>query len=137
MDKKCVMIINEYLSKGIAANIAAIMGMSLGKKIPHIIGQDIVDQDGNQHLGIIEIPVPILKDNNDHMKKIYQKLSSYEDNDITIIDFSTLAQRCRTYKEYIHEMNCTQEAELEYIGIALYGNKKVINKLTGNLSLLK
>ncbi|USF28474.1 hypothetical protein N510_003435 [Firmicutes bacterium ASF500] len=59
-NEKCVMVIDESLPLGIIANTAAIMGITLGKKMPEVVGADVTDQSGNEHLGIIEFPVPIL-----------------------------------------------------------------------------
>lgn len=59
-NEKCVMVIDENLPLGIIANTAAIMGITLGKQMPEVVGADVIDQTGNQHLGIIEFPVPIL-----------------------------------------------------------------------------
>lgn len=62
-NEKCVMVIDENLSLGIIANTAAIMGITLGKQMPEVVGTDVYDGTGNGHLGIIEFPVPILKGN--------------------------------------------------------------------------
>lgn len=55
-NEKCVMVIDENLPLGIIANTAAIMGITLGKKMPQVVGADVMDQSGNEHLGIIESP---------------------------------------------------------------------------------
>lgn len=57
--------------------------------------------------------------------------------ELTIVDFSDLAQGCKTYDEFIGKMANTSESELNYIGIAICGNKKQVNKLTGNMPLLR
>ena len=61
LNEKCVMVIDEKLPLGLIANTAAIMGITLGKEMPGIVGANVVDQSGHLHLGIIEFPVPILK----------------------------------------------------------------------------
>ena len=53
-NEKCVMVIDESLPLGIIANTAAIMGITLGKKMPEVVGADVTDQSGNEHLGINE-----------------------------------------------------------------------------------
>ena len=45
-NEKCVMIINQNLPAGVAANTAAIMGISLGKQKPQIVGPDVADKNG-------------------------------------------------------------------------------------------
>lgn len=140
MDKqneKCVMVIDEHLPLGIIANTAAIMGITLGKKRPDLVGVDVCDRTGWEHLGIIAIPVPILKGNAEMIKTIRQKLYEPEFSDLTVVDFSDTAQSCNVYEEFIEKMNAVPEAELNYFGIAVCGDKKKVNKLTGSMPLLR
>ena len=95
------------------------------------------DRTGNGHLGIIEFPVPILKGNVEVIKTIREKLYEPEFADLTVVDFSDLAQGCKTYDEFIEKMKGVPEAELNYFGIAICGAKKKINKLTGSMALLR
>lgn len=128
-NEKCVMVIDEHLPLGIIANTAAIMGITLGKKMPEVVGADVTDKTGNEHLGIIEFPVPILKGNAESIKAIRERL--YEP------DFSDLAQGCKTYDEFIEKMKEVSEIDLNYFGIAICGSKKKVNKLTGSMPLLR
>ncbi|MDO4169919.1 MAG: DUF2000 domain-containing protein [Lachnospiraceae bacterium] len=136
-NEKCVMIIDENLPLGIIANTAAIMGITLGKEIPKVVGTNTIDQSGNEHLGIIRFPVPILKSSADKMKEIRQKLFQSEFQDLTVVDFSDLAQSCKTYDEFIEKMGNVSESTLQYFGLAICGPKKKVNKLTGSMPLLR
>ncbi len=136
-NEKCVMIIDEKLPLGIIANTAAIMGVTLGKKMPEVVGEDVKDKTGRNHLGIIEFPVPILKGNAETIKSIREKLYTPEFSDLIAADFSDLAQSCKTYNEFIEKMKNVSENELYYYGIAVLGEKKKINKLTGSMPLLR
>lgn len=136
-NEKCVMVIDENLPLGIIANTAAIMGITLGKKMPEVVGSDVVDKTGNEHLGIIEFPVPILKGNIDSIKAIRAKLYEPDFSDLTVVDFSDLAQSCKTYDEFIGKMGTAVETDLNYFGIAICGTKKKVNKLTGSMALLR
>lgn len=136
-NEKCVMVIDEHLPLGIIANTAAIMGITLGKKMPEVVGTDVWDKTGNEHLGIIEFPVPILKGNAEIIKTIREKLYTPEFSDLTVVDFSDLAQGCKTYDEFIEKMKTISESELNYFGIAICGAKKKVNKLTGSMPLLR
>lgn len=60
-NEKCVMVIDEQLPLRIIANTAAVMGITLGKAMPEVVGADVRDESGHTHLGIIEFPVPILR----------------------------------------------------------------------------
>ena len=54
-------VYDEELPLGIIANTAAVMGITLGKAIPEVVGADVRDESWHTHLGIIEFPVPILR----------------------------------------------------------------------------
>lgn len=136
-NEKCVMVIDENLPLGIIANTAAIMGITLGKETPEVVGADVYDKTENKHLGIIEFPVPILKGNADSIKAIREKLYEPEFSDLTVVDFSDLAQGCKTYDEFIEKMREASEDSLNYFGVAICGSKKKVNKLTGSMPLLR
>ena len=136
-DEKCVMVIDENLPAGIIANTAAIMGITLGKQMPEVVGMDVCDSTGHGHLGIIEFPVPILKGDAEKIRSIREKLYEPEYADLTAVDFSDLAQGCRTYEEFVEKMKGVSETELRYFGVAICGTKKKVNKLTGSMALLR
>ncbi len=136
-NEKCVIVVDENLPIGIIANTAAILGITMGMKMPDVVGNDVSDLEGNPHMGIIQFPVPILKGNTEVLKSIRTKLFEPQFAELTVVDFSDLAQGCKTYDEFIGKMANTSENELNYIGIAICGNKKQVNKLTGNLPLLR
>lgn len=131
------MIVDDNLPLGLIANTTAILGNTLGSHIPEVVGQDVLDKDNNNHLGIIEIPIPILKGNKELLFELRERLYNDDYNDLMIADFSNVAQSCKTYDEFIGKMKNIESKELEYYGIGLYGDKKKINKLTGSIGLLK
>ena len=136
-NEKCVMVIDESLPLGVIANTAAIMGITLGKKIPEVVGADVTDQSGREHLGIIEFPVPVLRGSPESIKRIRETLYQPGFQDLTAVDFSDLAQGCKTYDEFIEKMGRAPESALQYFGIAICGPKKKVNKLTGSMPLLR
>ena len=135
--KKCVMIIDESLPLGLVANTAAIMGVTLGKNMPEVVGADVADGSGCGHLGIIEFPVPILRGSPETIKRLRETLYQPEFQDLTVVDFSDLAQSCKTYGEFVEKMGRTPESTLRYFGLAVCGAKKKVNRLTGSLPLLR
>lgn len=136
-NEKCVMVIDENLPLGIIANTAAILGITLGRKMPHLVGPDVTDRTGRSHLGIIELPVPILKGNPEMIRTIREKLYEQSYCELTVADFSDLAQGCNVYSEFIEKMRETTEADLTYLGLVICGPRKKVNKLTGSMPLLR
>lgn len=136
-NEKCVMILDENLPLGLIANTAAIMGITLGKRLPEVVGTDVADRTGNVHLGIIEFPVPVLRASCGTIKAVRERLYQPEFQELTVVDFSDLAQGCRTYDEFIRKMGQASEETLEYLGVAICGPKKKVNQLTGSMPLLR
>lgn len=128
---------DENLPTGILANAAAILGITLGREIPECVGEDVTDASGCIHKGIISIPVPVLKGDAGLIKALREKLYSEDFSDLTVVDFSDVSQSCNTYDVYIQKAGATREEDHTYLGIAIYGAKKKVNRLTGSLPLLR
>ena len=107
----------------------------IGGHYPSAVGKDILDKTGNYHLGIIEIPIPILNGNKDFLNDLMEKLYQEEYKDIVVADFSDVAQLYKTYDEY--KISRIDSKDINYFGIAIYGSKKQVNKLTGSIGLLR
>ena len=103
-NEKCVMIIDEALPLGIIANTAAILGITMGMKMPDVVGRDVADKEGNSHIGIIQFPVPILKGNAQLLNDLRTKLFTTDYEDLTVVDFTEQAQCCNIYEEFIEKM---------------------------------
>jgi len=131
------MVMDEDLPVGLLANTAAILGITLGKKLPEVVGADVTDGTGSEHLGIIGFPVPILRGSAGSIKALREKLYGPDFSDLTVVDFSDLAQGCKTYDEFTEKMKEVSEEDLTYFGLAICGAKKKVNKLTGSMPLLR
>jgi hypothetical protein len=135
---KIVMVINKELPIGLIANTAAVLGISLGKMFPEdIVGCDLKDADGNTHVGITAKTIPVLSADRIQIKEIRDGLFTQDSRDVTVIDFSEAAQKCLEYDDYMQILSGLPSAELYYMGICLFGPDKRVNKLTGNLGLLR
>lgn len=136
-DLKCVIVVDGGLPRGIIANTAAILGISLGKRFPEAVGRDIPDKSGCVHSGIIEFPVPVLSGTPEQLNQLRQRFCGKDFADVAAVDFSDTAQSCKTYSEFAEKLSKTDENSLRYFGIGLFGSAKKVNCLTGNLPLLK
>lgn len=135
---KLVMVINHDLPLGLVANTAAVLGISLSKIYQEdIVGGDIVDADGNLHLGITAQTIPILSASREQVKEIREAMFEPAFAEVAAIDFSEAAQRCLNYEQYVRSLAQLSAEELFYLGVCMYGPKKKVNKLTGSLPLLR
>ncbi|MEC1720058.1 DUF2000 domain-containing protein [Schinkia azotoformans] len=136
-ETKCVLLIDSELPLGLLANTAAVLALTIGKRVEGIIGSDVVDGSGQIHTGITTIPLPILKSTQEGLQVLKQKVSTEAFQDLLVVDFTNAAQTTKTYEAYTQKIATFTSGDLYYLGIALYGDRKKINKLTGNLSLLR
>ena len=114
------------------------LGISLSKIFQQdIVGSDVKDASGNLHVGITAQTIPVLAGSREQIKDIRDTLFDSAFSDITTIDFSEVAQKCLDYDNYIKMLSCLPCSDIYYLGICLYGPKKKVNKLTGNLGLLR
>ncbi|OMI07387.1 DUF2000 domain-containing protein [Bacillus paralicheniformis] len=136
-ETKCALIIDESLPLGLIANTAAILGAALGKNNPGLLGEHVMDGSGIDHLGIVKLPIPILKGNAELLHQLRQKLLTDEFNDILTVDFTDVAQGIHTYEEFIETFQSTAASDYSYFGIGVCGDKKKVARLTGSLGLLR
>lgn len=134
---KCLMVIDTELPIGLIANTAAVLALTLGKKIEGIVGSDVFDASGRRHVGITNMPIPILRGSMDKIKELRNKTAMEDFSDLLVVDFSNAAQTTTNYEAYTEKIATLTAEDLQYLGIALWGDKKKVNKLTGNIPLLK
>lgn len=113
------------------------LSLSLGKKVDGIIGYDLEDIQNRVHIGITTIPIPILKSSSEELKDIREILFDEKYIDCLVVDFTNAAQTTKTYEDYSNAISTTSLDQLEYLGVAIYGPKKLINKLVGSIGLLR
>ena len=136
-EQKCVMVIDQALPLGLIANTAAMLGISIGKLHPEMIGADVADATGYVHAGISTYPISMLKGDEQLLRELRLKLFEPEFSCLTAVDFSDVAQKINVYADFVQKSLETPESEHHYYGIALFGDKKKINRLTGMLPLLR
>ena len=134
-EKKCVMVIGTGLPVGLAVNAAAVLAVTLGSKIESIVGPDIADVSGGSHVGLVDIPIPVLNADSEALADIRSRAVTMEG--LLVVGFTDVARTSRTYEEYTEKMAASAPEKLEYLGVALHGDKKLVNKLTGSLPLFK
>jgi len=125
------------LPVGLVANTAAVLSLTLGKTYPELIGPDVLDADGDNHKGITTISLPILQTTAGQLKEIRSEFKALDSEDVFIVDFTNAAQTTKAYEYYEQKIKTMDYDDLDYLGIAVYGKKKIVNKLTGHLSLMR
>ncbi len=134
-ENKCVVVLNENLPLGQLVNSAAVLMMSIGKLHPDLVGCNLEDGSGHAHQGITTVPLPVLKGAG-KLKEIRERLKLHE-GELTVVDLIDATATTASYEEYAAELKKSAKEILNYHGIAIYGNRKLVNKYTGSLGLIR
>lgn len=132
---KSVIVVDEALPIGLMVNTASVLALTLGHRVEGLIGPDLKDGSGDTHVGITTLPVPILKADSRKISFIRNEAASSDA--VLVVDFTDVAQSTKTYDDYAALLESRAADQLRYLGVALYGDKRVINRLTGSLPLLR
>jgi hypothetical protein len=131
---RCVIVLDEALPPGLAANAAAVLAVSLGARSPDLLGRDIDDADGARHLGLIDRGLPILKAPAAGLAALRARAV---DAGLEVIGFPRFGQATTDYEAFRERVAHTATADLDYLGLLLSGPKRTVDKLTGSLPLLR
>ena len=134
---KLVAVLNEKIEVGVAMNALAHMIVGLGASVENkeeLRLTDYADADGNSHTNISEIPFMVLKARNSNQLRILRR--GLIANNIKFVDL-TNTMTIGTYQEQIERSKQTKEADLEYYGIAIFGDWNAVFELTKKFSLFK
>jgi len=132
---RVVIVVDEALSIGHAANATALLAVTLGALVEGLPGADAIDADGGVHPGLIPIGVPVLKGSTEALSTTRERAARVAG--VTVVDFLAQGRQTNDYDEYRAMVAATPAAELRYLGVALHGPRTAINKLVGNFSLLR
>lgn len=134
LNTKIVMVVRDGLSPSVTANATAVLGLSLGARLPHLLGADGKDASGGIHAGLNTHPVPVVVADAAQLGELHDKACTRED--IIAIGFSEVARRARDYATYLDNLATTPDHQLEYVAVALFGPRNRITALTKRFPLL-
>jgi hypothetical protein len=131
---RCVIVVDEALAPGLAANAAGVLALTLGATVEGLAGADAVDADGQVHPGLIPMGLPVLAAPRGQLGDLRARAV---EAGVGVIDFPTFGQQTTDYEAFRGLVAKTPNAELDYLGVALHGPRRAIGRLTGNLRLLR
>ncbi|MBG08827.1 MAG: hypothetical protein CME68_08725 [Halobacteriovoraceae bacterium] len=131
--EKCVFILSDKLPPGLALNCTALLGSSLGAHYPELIGEDYKDADDVFHLGLLSLPIVILKANEGELIQIRHNALELEKT--KCIDLTNISQEAMKYNDLIQRASKTRFSAFKYIAVSLFGDSGEIEDLTKNLKL--
>ena len=132
-ENKCVIVLGEGLAGGVAVNVAAVLGLSVGVRVCFPLGGDVIDADGDSHLALPRMGVPLLVAAGTELPGLRRQALGRR---LTVVDY-TEAARHSDYGEYARALAAATTDEHQYFGLALAGRRRDVNSVTGNLRLYR
>jgi hypothetical protein len=128
-------VLDAELAPGVAANAAAVLAMSIGKKHPEWVGEDLVDGAGSPHPGLTAHAIPVLRAAAEELGSLRERALGR--GDLWTVGFTETARRAREYRYYAAELAAASPSELRYVGVALVGEREAVRALTSALPLFR
>ncbi|WP_444964189.1 DUF2000 domain-containing protein [Nocardiopsis sp. M1B1] len=134
MSTKIVVVLREDLEPALAANAGVVLGLALGGRMENSLAADGKDAGGGLHAGLNPHPVPTLVASAEQLRQLK---AGADERDLTVVGFNEVARRSRDYVEYLDALAVTEPQDVEYVGVAVFGARNAVNKLTGKLALMR
>jgi Protein of unknown function (DUF2000) len=131
--ERCAIVIDTDLAPGLAANAAAVLALTLGATVAGLTGPDLVDLDGEVHPGLFSAGLPVLGAPREDLAELRARAVQAG---VGVVDIPALGQQTNDYDEVRAHVARTATTDLEYLGLALHGSCRAVNRVTGTLSLL-
>ncbi|HUD01673.1 MAG TPA: DUF2000 domain-containing protein [Rhabdochlamydiaceae bacterium] len=134
-ENKLVAVMNEKIEPGVIMNALAHMCIGFGSEIGKepLRLTNYIDADGGSHPNISEMPFMILKANSNKLRTLRQAAIQAGIKCIDFTDTMTIG----TYVEQVERTKQTQEADLIYYGVVIFGSWDKVSELTRKFSLWK
>ncbi|KOX15893.1 hypothetical protein ADL05_13695 [Nocardiopsis sp. NRRL B-16309] len=131
---KVVVVLREDLEAPLAANAGAVLGLALGGRLEDSVAADGKDAGGGVHAGLNPHPVPTLAASGAALRALKAEADA---RGVTVVGFNEVARRSRDYASYLDALARTEPEAVEYVGLALFGPRGAVNKITRRLPLLR
>ena len=131
--ERCVIVLDDDLAPGLAANAAAVLAVTLGATVDGLAGPDLIDADGGLHPGLFEKGLPVLVAAREGLPELRARALAAG---VGVIDIPAVGQQTNDYDEVRAHVARTATADLEYLGLALHGPRRAVSRVTGTLRLL-
>jgi Protein of unknown function (DUF2000) len=130
---RCAIVVDEVLPPGRAANAAAVVALTLGKRHPRLAGPDLVDGCGGRHPGLIPIGIAVLAAPAQDLPMLRDKALHAG---IDVVDFPAQGQETTDYAAFAAQVMRVPRALLSYVAVGVYGPRKAVGRIVGKYRLL-
>ncbi|WP_449373655.1 DUF2000 domain-containing protein [Arthrobacter psychrolactophilus] len=131
---KWVVVVNEELPPGLAANAAICAAAATAPNIAGLLGEGAEDADGFFHQGLPWAGCTVLVADAATLRTIRAKAAAHEQT--FVADMPAAAQQTRVYDEYRASVALSRAEEIEYYAVSVVGPRNKVDRIIGHLPLL-
>lgn len=131
---RCVIVVDSALPPGRAANAAAVVALTLGKRHAELPGEDLVDASGHRHPGLIPIGIAVLGADAAALRALREAALK---SGLDIVDFPSQGQETTDYGRFCAQVATVPSDRLTYVAVGVYGPRKAVGRIVGKFPLLK
>jgi hypothetical protein len=132
--ERLVIVVDEALPPGLAANAASVVAFTLGAQLPGLRGPDVTDADGGVLPGLIPIGLPILRAPAAALTALHAGALAAE---LGVVAMPVFGHQTNDYAEFRELVARTPGAELQFLAVAVHGPRRQVGRLTGSFGLLR
>jgi len=133
MSLKPVIILDETLPTGLKANFAAVLGMSLGKTRPDLVGANTPTQDDVALAGITSVALPVLGAPAADLPALFDAAAQLP----LRLAYMRAAFEARDYADYSARIAAAPLPDHAPQAILIAGPRKAVDRICGRLPLLR
>lgn len=135
-EMKVVIVLNSKIENGVALNVVGHLSASFGHYAnDHMGRKQYVDGSGDIHTGISKYPIIITKVKPGKLKNTVTIAKSI--NDLFVCDYPSIMFDTGHDDELAKALESTNEDDITYYGLLIFGNRKTVDDLCGKFSLWK
>lgn len=139
--EKIVLVLRDDLPLGTAVNVASCLTAGIIAKQPHLAGHPLVDAAQLVSVATSHVPIVALKGNTEVLQRLLDTLHSQQQTqplaEGSVSLFPDYARSIHSPELYWQQHQTQSHSGQQLLGLALCGATKWLNKLTGNLPLLR
>ena len=129
-----VVVVDESLSAGRAANAAACVAATTGAAVEGLIAQGGPDASGDEHSGMQWAGCTILAAAAEALAAT--RAAAAAADSVLVVDMPEAAQSHRVYGDYLAELADTEPEKLACRAVSIIGPRNRVSKLVKKLALL-
>ena len=133
--EKIVLVLRDGLPLSTTVNVACCLSVGITAYQSNLAGHHLIDAAGLKSLASSHVPIVALKGNDEVFERLIKTIKDSNEGLISV--FPAYARDMHNPEQYWQRHQSESHQGEQLLGIALIGAKKWLNKLTGNLPLLR